>query len=209
MYHSLLKSLSYRANMLHCLYLCVIVAVSLSAVQATGKKWRATIDFPNVTCLRFTFVVNPLKIGGRKMQLPEKLTGLRKQKGFTQANLAEALHVSRQAISRWEVGTAVPSTDNLKVLSALYGVPVDYLLNDNTEGAATQTPSEDDSDITAAKKSGNAWIYPLTAVIAIFAVVAAILVGAWHKDESAAIMPIEDMATIVEDNFQTETFSLN
>ena len=67
------------------------------------------------------------------MNLSEKLTYLRKQKRLTQSNLAETLNVSRQAISRWEVGTAVPSTDNLKVLSDLYGVPVDYLLNDNAD----------------------------------------------------------------------------
>lgn len=64
------------------------------------------------------------------MNLPDKLIYLRKQKGLTQSNLAEALNVSRQAVSRWEVGTAVPSTDNLKVLSNLYGVSVDYLLDD-------------------------------------------------------------------------------
>ena len=74
------------------------------------------------------------------MQLPEKLTYLRKQKGLTQSNLAEALNVSRQAISRWEVGTAVPSTDNLKVLSDLYDVSIDYLLNCN------DIASSDDGD---------------------------------------------------------------
>lgn len=94
-------------------------------------------------------------------------------------------------------------------MSALYGVSVDYLLNDNPEGAATQTLPKEETDINAAKKSGSAWIYPLIAGIAIFAVVAAILVGAWRKDESAAIVPIEDMDTIVEDNFQTETFSFD
>lgn len=46
MYHSLLKSVSYRANMLHCLCLCVIVAVSLSAVQTTGKKVARNHRFP-------------------------------------------------------------------------------------------------------------------------------------------------------------------
>lgn len=60
------------------------------------------------------------------MSLKEKLVILRKQKSLTQMDLAEQLNVSRQAISRWEVGAAVPSTDNLKVLSNLYGVPVDY-----------------------------------------------------------------------------------
>ena len=67
------------------------------------------------------------------MSLATKLVILRKQKGLTQMNLAERLNVSRQAISRWEVGAAVPSTENLKVLGELYGVQVDYLLNDNAE----------------------------------------------------------------------------
>ena len=69
-----------------------------------------------------------------QMNLSAKLTSLRKQKGLTQMDLAEKLNVSRQAISRWEVGTAVPSTDNLKVLSELYGVTVDYLLNELNDG---------------------------------------------------------------------------
>ena len=67
------------------------------------------------------------------MELKEKLVALRKEKGLTQSAVAEKLDVSRQAISRWESGIALPSTDNLKSLSALYGVPVDYLLNSDTE----------------------------------------------------------------------------
>lgn len=67
------------------------------------------------------------------MELKEKLVALRKEKGLTQSAVAEKLDVSRQAISRWESGVALPSMDNLKSLSALYGVPVDYLLNSDTE----------------------------------------------------------------------------
>ena len=145
------------------------------------------------------------------MQLPENLTYLRKQKGLTQSNLAETLNVSRQAISRWEVGTAVPSTDNLKVLSTLYGVPIDYLLNDNTEdmrkSVVTQTLPKDDSDIKVIKKPISVWIYALIVIIVMFAVVTIILVGVWHEDESTAIVPLEDMETIVDDSFQTEIFS--
>lgn len=54
------------------------------------------------------------------MELYEKLIHLRKQKGLSQLKLAEELGVSRQAISKWEVGTAVPSTENLRSLSKLY-----------------------------------------------------------------------------------------
>ena len=145
------------------------------------------------------------------MQLPEKLTYLRKQKGLTQSNLAETLNVSRQAISRWEVGTAFPSTDNLKVLSTLYGVPIDYLLNDNTDdmrkSVVTQTLPKDDSDIKVIKKPISVWIYALIVIIVMFTVVAIILAGVWHKNESTAIVPLEDMETIVDDRFQTEIFS--
>lgn len=65
------------------------------------------------------------------MTLAEKLIYLRKEKGLSQLKLAEMLDISRQAVSRWEAGTALPSTENLKNLSERYGVPVDYLLNDS------------------------------------------------------------------------------
>lgn len=66
------------------------------------------------------------------MKLYEKLYQLRKNKGLTQAELAEQLDVSRQSVSNWEVGTVVPSTRRLKDLSHLYEVPLDYLLNEDS-----------------------------------------------------------------------------
>ena len=62
------------------------------------------------------------------MSSADRLTYLRKQKGLSQADLAEALDVSRQAISRWEVGATLPSTENLLALRDLYGVTLDELL---------------------------------------------------------------------------------
>ena len=62
------------------------------------------------------------------MSLATNLVTLRKRNGLTQLDLAEKLNVSRQAISRWEVGSAVPSTDNLRILSELYNVSVDDIL---------------------------------------------------------------------------------
>ena len=64
------------------------------------------------------------------MNLSEKLMELRKGRGLTQEQLAEEMNVSRQAISRWELGVAVPSLENLIKLCGLYGVPLDYLIND-------------------------------------------------------------------------------
>ena len=53
------------------------------------------------------------------MQLNEKLVSLRKEKGLTQLKVAEELDISRQAISRWESGVAMPSTENLRCLIVL------------------------------------------------------------------------------------------
>ena len=63
------------------------------------------------------------------MELSEKLATLRKNKGLSQLELAEAINVSRQAISRWEVGTATPSAENLKFLSEYYEISIDELLD--------------------------------------------------------------------------------
>lgn len=65
------------------------------------------------------------------MRLEEKLTVLRKESGYTQLDLAEKVRVSREAISKWETGRALPSMEKLKYLSELFGVSVDYLLNDD------------------------------------------------------------------------------
>ena len=67
------------------------------------------------------------------MELNEKLISLRKKNKLTQIQVAEALTVSRQAISNWETGAVLPSTDNLIALSRLYQVPADHLLNDDSD----------------------------------------------------------------------------
>lgn len=65
--------------------------------------------------------------------LSEKLYKLRKNSGLSQEQLAEQLNVSRQAISKWESGTAVPESEKLIIISNYFGVSVDYLLKDEEE----------------------------------------------------------------------------
>lgn len=67
------------------------------------------------------------------MQFQDKLFSLRKRQGMTQAELSEAINVSRQAISKWEMGTAVPDVSNMLALSKVFHVSVDYLVNDEME----------------------------------------------------------------------------
>lgn len=63
------------------------------------------------------------------MEFYEKLQELRKSRGFTQEELAEALYVSRTAISKWESGRGYPSIDSLKVISNYFSVSIDDLLS--------------------------------------------------------------------------------
>ena len=70
------------------------------------------------------------------MALPEKLYTLRKKSGLSQEQLAEALNVSRQAISKWEGGSAMPESDKLLALSNYFGVSLDYLLKDGAPNTA-------------------------------------------------------------------------
>lgn len=63
------------------------------------------------------------------MEFHEKLQELRKNRGLTQEELAEALYVSRTAISKWESGRGYPSIDSLKEISNYFSVSIDDLLS--------------------------------------------------------------------------------
>lgn len=69
------------------------------------------------------------------MTTGEKIAILRKQRGLTQESLGEQIGVSRQAVSKWESDVTFPETDKLILLSKLFNVSVDYLLNIQNEKA--------------------------------------------------------------------------
>ena len=62
------------------------------------------------------------------MEFNEKLQQLRKSRGLTQEELAEALFVSRTAVSKWESGRGYPNIDSLKELSRFFSVKIDDLI---------------------------------------------------------------------------------
>ena len=74
------------------------------------------------------------------MEFNEKLQELRKQKGLTQEDLAEALYVSRAAVSKWESGRGYPNIDSLKEISRFFSVTIDDLLS----GSEILTIAEED-----------------------------------------------------------------
>ncbi len=64
------------------------------------------------------------------MILAEKIIALRKRMSWSQEELAEKLDVSRQSVSKWEVGATIPDLDKILKMSELFGVSTDYLLKD-------------------------------------------------------------------------------
>lgn len=74
------------------------------------------------------------------MNLGQRIYELRTQKNLSQGDLAEALDVSRQSISKWETGSSVPELDKLIKLSQLFGVTLDELILDKQPEAATPPP---------------------------------------------------------------------
>ena len=83
------------------------------------------------------------------MILAEKIIRLRKRLGWSQEELAEKMHVSRQAVSKWEGAQTVPDLGKVLQLSHLFGVTTDYLLKDEME----EEEYTDDADISVKRVS--------------------------------------------------------
>ena len=62
------------------------------------------------------------------MTLGKNIVRLRTQKNWSQGDLADALEISRQSVSKWETDVSIPELDNLLRLSALFGVTLDELV---------------------------------------------------------------------------------
>ncbi len=67
------------------------------------------------------------------MEFKEKLKALRRDKGFSQQALADAIYVSRSAVAKWENGLGLPSEESLEALAHFFGVSADALKTDDPE----------------------------------------------------------------------------
>lgn len=111
------------------------------------------------------------------MDLKNKLSQLRKEKGLTQLELAEVLNVSRQAVSRWEVGTAVPTLDNLIILSEVYGVPLDDLIQKEPLDSEAEEKSPDVPARAEGPKAGRLHTPLVSLLLAVLLLGVGILIG--------------------------------
>ena len=65
--------------------------------------------------------------------LGKQLAALRKEKGYTQKQVAEMLNISNKTLSSWEVGNTMPDLEMLPKIADIYGVSCDELLRENVE----------------------------------------------------------------------------
>lgn len=65
------------------------------------------------------------------MTIGDKIKKLRKQNHMTQEELSEKLHISRQTISKWETGSALPDINNVILICSIFEISTDELLTDS------------------------------------------------------------------------------
>lgn len=146
------------------------------------------------------------------MELKEKLNILRKQHKLTQMELANELEVTRQAVSKWEQGTAFPSTENLIQLGKLYGVSIEVLTNPELtlDGVAQQ---KTDSTPPAEAKPNPSGTKRLIAVAAAGILLGGLIVGMvaffGGAKAPAETTPIKDLDKEVIDITEFEAFWLD
>lgn len=80
------------------------------------------------------------------MIIGAKIAACRKRAGMSQEKLANELNISRQAVSRWETGEAVPDTEKVIQLSRIFHVTTDYLLLDIDEAPQSAVPAENNRE---------------------------------------------------------------
>ena len=109
------------------------------------------------------------------MNFGEKLTNLRKQKGLSQEELGYELNVTRQTVSKWELGQTTPEMDKLVELSKIFGVTVDELTSD---GEITNNEAKKIEDMPINDKpQNNSSLKVILIIVAIFIIGGIVVYG--------------------------------
>lgn len=144
------------------------------------------------------------------MNLAERLTLLRKENGISQLELAEKLGVSRQAVSRWETGASVPSTEKLISLSKLYSVSMAYLIGEEN---VIQKNDIESNLYTAQQETEKKNKYILVekkafVLVICFVLLLAIAVATYGRKQSGVVSTSE-LPTDIVNLDEMETFALD
>ncbi|MDL2318581.1 helix-turn-helix domain-containing protein [Eubacteriales bacterium OttesenSCG-928-A19] len=110
------------------------------------------------------------------MNMSDRIHGLRKAKGISQEELADAVGVSRQAVSKWESEQSVPDIDRVIIMSEYFGVTTDYIL----KGVENEKQQD-------AERKANAMVFVIASTVLNFIglVVASAM---WYEKQTATAL---------------------
>lgn len=129
------------------------------------------------------------------MELSERIYQLRKEKNMTQQDLADQLGVSRQAVSRWEMGTAKPELESLTAMAKIFGLSLDELVTGD-KAAGEEIPAAPQKQ---EKKFGNRiWWIIWAAAFAVSLAVAVIVMVADHDSNPYSFVIINPMTLFAQ-----------
>lgn len=123
------------------------------------------------------------------MTTGEKIRRLRRRHGLSQEQLADALGLTRQAVSRWETENAVPETGVIVRLSDLFGVTTDYLLKEQSSGTPGLLPEQPQP--RTSPKSANLLIGVFSLTFGVLIAVAVFILSAanpWMKEGTSGVL---------------------
>lgn len=140
------------------------------------------------------------------MKLSERLTELRKEKNLSQAELADALNVSRQSVSLWENGSTVPALDKLQFLAEFYGVTLAELFCSVEERPKAQeaTPPQ------KVEKHKRKWVSLCAAALVVMLLIAVLIAVIDHKANNEDVKEpihmdeIEGIMIDLDENLEVE-----
>lgn len=110
----------------------------------------------------------------------DRLQELRKKYGYSQETLSEKLGVSRQAISKWERGESSPDTDNLIMLSKIYGITLDDILNPEADINIPVTDEKRKQPGIYSERGKALFKFPFAIIVTAVYVIMNLILHAWH-----------------------------
>ena len=120
------------------------------------------------------------------MTFGEKVQALRRKEGWTQEGLASRIGVSRQALGKWEQGSAVPDVENVLQLARLFHVTTDYLLMEEQELPQEPQPTAE----TARKPEKDSVLWPIFGgITALLGAVGILVLKIFSSIHPARIVP--------------------
>ena len=144
--------------------------------------------------------------------IKNKIKELRISKNLTQQQLADELHVTKQAISKWEKGKSVPDITSIELIASFFGVSADYLINDSIEETDSETPT-----VNLPKRIGKLNIVLISISVLLLAAlitVGIILINKFKIPDTVEVNGFEitylaDETSYIDNNNKTITIKFN